>query len=184
MANLLARLRADSDGASLRRDLAAWLQGAVNLDKMRVMARETPTHYVWPLYQAKAGFALVINEFKDAGSIGEGYSRTLHNHRYSFASLILAGGYTEQRSAVTFSETGSLATCVNGAVVELNESNVTTIEHFAFHRLIYINDRTVTLLLKAPAEKSESVSVDLWTQRVTTHIPVESRVAQLVDALS
>jgi hypothetical protein len=180
---LLERLRADGGGAVLRRSVASWIRGTVDFVRLSALARETPTHYVWPLYRSHRGFTLMINEFKNRDSIGEGYSKVLHNHRYSFASLLLAGSYVEMRCVVNFSEVGSLEACSNESVINLREGDITAVDHTAFHRLTEISDRTVTLLLKTPPQKPESVSVDLRTSRVTRHVPVETRVGAFIDAL-
>jgi hypothetical protein len=183
LARLLDRLRSDTGCTSLRRDLTAWLQGAVDLDRLSVMARETPTHFVWPLHRTDVGFTVMINEFKSEASMGEGYSRILHNHRYSFASLMLVGGYTEQRSIVTFTETGDLDSCIDGEINDLSEGDVATVDHADFHRLVRISDRTMTLLLKSPAEKPESVSIDRVSRRVMRHSPVEVRLTHFLNEL-
>ncbi len=183
LAQLFDDLRGGHELADLRRAIAGWLLRSVNFAKLSALARETPTHYVWPIHRSKNGFHLVINEFKGREVVGEGYAKVLHNHRYSFASLMLAGRYTESRSAVMFSDTGHFVNCADERVTDVAAGDITLIGHDSFHRLVEIGDGTMTLLLKTPAWKLESVSIDLRTQRIVRHVPVETRVMQFVSAL-
>jgi hypothetical protein len=58
-----------------------------------------------------------------------------------------------------------------------------TIGHEEFHRIIDVQDRTMTLLVKCPAVKEASISVDVATRMASRHVPVEARVTQLMNAL-
>ncbi|HEY1917562.1 MAG TPA: hypothetical protein VGH27_18490 [Streptosporangiaceae bacterium] len=181
---MLADWREDIDTAIIRREIGNWLIRSDAADEVRMGARETSTHYVWPLYVASNGYALTINEFKDPRYMSLGYANVLHNHRYSFASLVLSGGYSQVRSRVEMHITGQAARIDDIAQDFAFEGRVLTINHGEFHRLTDIGDRTVTLLAKCPPVKRDSVSVNIKTLEVSRHVPVEARLFELMGALT
>lgn len=146
-------------------------------------ARETSTHYVWPLHTGSNGVSVAINEFKDPADMVKGYATIYHNHRYSFASLMLSGGYRETRSRINFVNPGETAQINDLRQESIAVGGIVKINHQEFHRLNAISARTVTLVVKCPIMKSASFSVDSGTLRVTRHLPVEERVPQLMAAL-
>jgi hypothetical protein len=173
-----------ADARMIRQALSEWLTFDADLDELGAMTRETSTHYVWPLHRSSSDYSVVINEFKAPSSMTAGYATTLHNHRYSFISLMMSGGYVQVRSDLEFAarDQASQIRDIHRDIVE--EGDIVLIKHDEFHRLAAIKDRTVTLVIKCPAAKRESVSVDTSTLRVTRHLPAEARIAQLIDALS
>lgn len=168
---------------AIRESLRQWLVTTADLDRLRVTARETSTHYVWPLVANANGYSLVINEFKHPQEMMAGYAKTLHDHRYSFVSLLLSGGYTQVRSDIEMLGTGQAYRISDLSRDILTESDIVAINHAEFHRLVTISERTVTLVARCPAVKGESLSVDPGTRRVTRHVPVEARVRHLIQAL-
>jgi hypothetical protein len=181
--DLVARWRHGAEVAFIRKAIYQWLSESSALDYLRTEARETATHYVWPLYVTSSGYGLVINEFKDPRQMMAGYANTTHNHRYSFASLVLSGGYKQVRSNVEISELGEPAHVYDIGQDDILEGRLLAIGHEEFHRITDVRRRTMTLLVKCPAVKEASISVDVATQRATRHVPVEARVAQLMNAL-
>jgi len=167
----------------IREALLHWLETSVDTDKLRAMARETSTHYVWPLHQNNKGYSVAINEFKDPRDIIAGHATTLHNHRYSFISFVLSGGYRQVRSNVELLDSNRVIRIRDLSEDTVTEGDTVTVNHDEFHRLRTITSRTVTLVVKCPAAKGESLSVDTSTLRVTKHVPVEARVGQLMAAL-
>jgi hypothetical protein len=167
----------------IREAMYSWLGDHAKMDSLRMRARETSTHYVWPLYLAGNGCGVAINEFKDPADMVEGYATTYHNHRYSFVSLILCGGYTQVRSDIELLNPAEVRQIRDLAVDSVTEGDVLMIRHQEFHRLHSIGRRTVTLVVKCPTAKSVSFSVDGGTLRVTRHVPVEERIPQLMAAL-
>lgn len=112
-----------------------------------------------------------------------GHAAIYHNHRYSFASLVLSGGYLQVRSSIRLR---NLEEAVR--IMDLSEERVVTgevvaINHQEFHRLSGFQARTVTLVVKCPPAKAESFSVDSGTLRVSWHVPVEDRVPRLMAAI-
>jgi hypothetical protein len=167
----------------IRRELLRRLAGGTELSRLRTRARETSTHYVWPVHLTGNGCCVVINEFKDPREMACGYATTIHNHRYSFVSLGLAGRYRQVRSEVEFSDfSKALVRDISEEIVM--EGTIMAMHHDEFHRLTDINRHTLTLLVKCPAAKKHSVSVDADTLRVTRHVPVEDRIRHLLSALA
>lgn len=167
----------------IREALRRWLDTTVDVDKLIVAARETSTHYVWPLAANSRGYGLAINEFKHPRDMISGYATTLHDHRYSFVSLLLSGGYTQVRSDIEMVEPGQANRIHELRRDILAEGDIVTVNHAEFHRLVAIRERTITLVARCPAVKEESLSIDPDTLRVTRHVPVEARVRQLMQAL-
>ena len=174
--------RANSVG--VRESLRRWLEDYADLTELTALARETATHYVWPLFSGSNGYSLVINEFKDPDDMMSGYATTLHNHRYSFASFVLSGGYRQTRSAISFWRQGRVRQIWDVGQDTVTEGAIVTASYAEFHRLTIIQPRTVTLLVKCPAVRVDSISVDAQTLKVTRHLPVEARVNQLKDTLA
>jgi hypothetical protein len=173
-----------ADTAEVRRALSDWLLGDPALAALSAAARETPTHYVWPVYAGTAGHSVVINEYKDPRHMGDGYATILHNHRYSFATFMLSGGYTQVRCDVQLPASAHPVRVTEIGEDALTEGGTVTVDHDAFHRLADIGARTMTILVKCPAVKAFSISVDARTLMVSKHVPVEARVLQLMDALT
>jgi hypothetical protein len=181
--NLLEKWSSRTGLALIREAMSELLSEAAVVDRIRVTARETSTHYVWPLYLGKSGCGLVINEFKDPPHMATGYAKTLHNHRYSFASLVLSGGYKQVRSRVDLAESGQSVRVRTIGQDDIIRGSIVAVNHQDFHQLTHISDHTMTLLAKCPAVKESSISVDIDTLRVSRHVPVEARLVQLRTAL-
>jgi hypothetical protein len=168
----------------IRQGVLEWLKEAAGLDQLRTAARETSTHYVWPLYTSVSGHSVVINEFKDPGQMSGGYATTLHNHRYPFGSLMLCGGYTQLRYSVEINGLGRVRALCEVGVDNVAQGNVTAVADDVFHLLMNIERHTMTLLVKGPAVKEDSISVDVRTLIVSRHLPVEARIMELMDSLA
>jgi hypothetical protein len=180
----VAKLLSGLAGARIiRQALNEWLTCDADVNELGAMARETSTHYVWPLHSSSSGYSVAINEFKASSHMTAGYATTLHNHRYSFISLMMSGGYVQVRSYVEFAERDQVSQISDIHKDVIEEGDIVFINHDEYHRLAAIKDRTVTLVVKCPAAKRESVSIDTGTLRITRHVPAEARIAQLIEAL-
>ncbi len=168
----------------IRQGLLEWLKETASLDQIRVSARETSTHYVWPIYTGIGGHSVVINEFKDPGQMAAGYATTLHNHRYSFGSLMLSGGYTQLRYRVEIDGLGRAMALSELGADDVAQGGIVAIADDVFHRLTNIERHTMTLVVKGPPVREQSISVDVLTLRGSRHLPVEARVMELMDALA
>lgn len=183
LAQIVSAWRGEAEGAAIRQALSEWLGTSADIELLKLMARETSTHYVWPLHLNGRGYGVVINEFKNPQDITMGYATTLHNHRYSFVSLVLSGGYRQTRSNVEFLNSHLAAQISDLSQDEVTEGGIVTVNHSEFHRLGAIGSCTLTLVAKCPAARNESLSVDTGTLRVAVHVPVERRIGQLMQVL-
>jgi hypothetical protein len=180
---LMSNWLQEADVVSIREAIYQWLSDAAAVDYLKASARETATHYVWPLRIIGNGYGLALNEFKDPRQMMFGYADTIHNHRYSFVSLVLSGGYRQIRSTVEVPKPGTAAQVCDIGQDDIFEGSILAINHEEFHRLIDVKHRTMTLLVKCPAVKEASISVDAETLRASRHVPVEARLVQLMNAL-
>jgi hypothetical protein len=185
LAGIFHEWRDNAGPVAIRTELLAWLQEPALAQHLGDTARETSTHYVWPVFRGDNGFCVVINEFKQPEHMTAGYAASLHNHRYSFASLVLSGSYCQVRSTVEIGSEYEHASAIYDIGQDLaSAGTITVITHDVFHRLVDVAPRTITLVAKCPATKNSSLSVDLRTRRASRHIPVEARVRNLMRALA
>jgi hypothetical protein len=168
----------------IRQTLVQWLKESASLDQLGASARETSTHYVWPVYTTASGYRIVINEFKNPGKMTAGYATTVHNHRYSFASLMLSGRYRQVSYDVEMNGYGQATGLCEIGSDSLAPGSIVTVTDDLFHRITDIENRTMTLIIRCPAVKDASISVDIRTLMTSRHLPVEARVAQLMDTLA
>jgi hypothetical protein len=164
--------------------LQQWLSIPSSGDELQRSARETSTHYVWPLRVYQKGYGLFLNEFKPGAQVTPGHATTVHNHRYSFATLVLTGGYRQIRHSVDITDGARTAQITELGFEHAKEGQVLAVNDQDFHRLAEIQDGTITLLLKCAPVKEFSTSVDMASHRVRTHLPVEVRLPLLIDVLS
>lgn len=148
-------------------------------------SRETTTHFAWCLRdRPDEPFTFWLHEYKEQRDWRAGYADSVHNHRYHFCTTILRGGYQHERYSATVSpETELIAAtelvtstaCPVGASDSLLASD--------FHRIPRAVDGTMTFLVKSREVKPWSLSYDPLTQESHRHVPVESRLSQLVSRL-
>ena len=181
---LVSGWRRTAEPKSIRADLIQWCESFADIAKLRTGARETATHYVWPLVSCDSGCSVCINEFKDPLEMAVGYATTLHDHRYSFVSLVLSGGYTQIRDAVELCDRHHVSKIHEVGQDILTEGDIVVVNDAEFHRIKGIRRSTITLVVKCPPTKNESLSIDLRTGRVRRHMPVEARVGRLIEALA
>ena len=140
-------------------------------------SRETPTHFKWLIYAAKdESLKVWLHEYKDFDTRLRGYTQSIHNHRYSFMSLVVAGGYRHTRylvpplneldrqpPALTHDET-------------LRPGAIYSLAPHDFHCVTRIDDGTVSLVVQSSSRDPHSVSIDEVTQKAVRHIPIEARL--------
>lgn len=175
--------RGRATAGDIRRSVHSWLESGADKQRLRMLARETSTHHVWPIYATNSGFGVAIHEFKDPDDMVAGHAAIFHNHRYSFASLMLSGGYRQIRSNIELVNDREAVRIQDVSDESVITGDIVRINHEEFHRLSAFETQTVTLVAKCPAAKTESFSVDSGTLRVTWHVPVEQRVPQLMATL-
>lgn len=167
----------------IRKAMHSWLEACADKQSLRMMARETSTHHVWPIYMLSNGIGVAINEFKDPADMIAGHAAIYHNHRYSFVSLVLSGGYKQIRSSIELRNNKEAVRIEDLGEESIVTGDIVKMNHHEFHRLTAFQTRTVTLVVKCPAAKAESFSVDNGTLRVKWHVPAEERVPELMAAL-
>ncbi|TDV36041.1 hypothetical protein [Actinophytocola oryzae] len=176
-----------AQGHGLRADLRAHLL-ALPTDQANAIirrSRETRTHFAWCLRdQPDEPFTFWLHEYKEQRDWRAGYADSVHNHRYHFCTTILRGGYQHERYSAQLSPQSQLITttelltstpCPVGASDSLLASD--------FHRIPRAVDGTMTFLVKSREVTPWSLSYDPLTQESQRHVPVESRLSQLVSRL-
>jgi hypothetical protein len=181
---LAARLtELTADPAACLANAAEYLQQPRTIERLRRDGRETSTHFVWLLARSPDGFGLYLHQYKHA-NLQYGYARTLHNHRYDFYTAVINGFYDEQSTAPI----NDVATLIKTAEQAPWVRHLPGVTRFVaaedFHRLGAIAPDTVTVLAKAPPRFERSVSIDMLTAGVVTHVPVEACAATLGKHLS
>ncbi|SHN44427.1 hypothetical protein [Cryptosporangium aurantiacum] len=178
---LLGRM---SDPRSVINEVYALLQEENRSDAIRAAARETPTHYVWPLLGAhREDFGVYLHEYKQEPRSAS-YATTIHNHRYDFVSGILRGGYTQDTFSVTLNDSEAIATDINCiSSEEFRRGTVNSVNRHSWHRLRRVSSGTLTLVIKGPAIAPYSISAEEGHNRVTYHTPVERRLPMVIHSL-
>jgi hypothetical protein len=148
-------------------------------------SRETTTHFAWCLRdQPDEPFTFWLHEYKEQRDWRAGYADSVHNHRYHFCTTILRGGYQHERYLAAVSPDTSLIAsaelltstpCPVGASDSLLASD--------FHRIPRAVDGTMTFLVKSREVTPWSLSYDPVTCESHRHVPVESRLSDLVRRL-
>lgn len=148
-------------------------------------SRETTTHFAWCLRdRPDEPFTFWLHEYKEQRDWRAGYADSVHNHRYHFCTTILRGGYQHERYTAAISpETSLIAStelltttpCPVGASDSLLASD--------FHRIPRAVDGTMTFLVKSREVTPWSLSYDPVTCEGHRHVPVESRLSELVSRL-
>jgi hypothetical protein len=146
-------------------------------------SRETSTHYKWLLAADAASRGRVwLHEFKSVGERRRGYAMSIHNHRYAFNTIVLAGGYTNTRFQVDF-DTASLVVH-NYRIVTSDSVPVDatySMDPAEYHRIDDIEDGTRSIVMEfAPASVS-SYSIDEHDARMLRHVPIEVRAQSLPE---
>lgn len=135
----------------LRDEVMAWASGDLELRGMK--SRDTSTHYKWFIDRAESsGCRVWLHQYKPRATRGRGYAVVPHNHRYSFASIILRGGFTHHR----FQRQGEHL----GEVLRQREvfraDKIYTLTYDEIHSLSDISDLTMTLVVESPVIRNYS----------------------------
>lgn len=143
--------------------------------------RETASHFVWQLSCDSTDVMTTawVNEYKDSTTRTPGYASSIHNHRYDFVSIVLSGGY--EYSWYSVDEEGGGVFEYGGGVA--GKGDVVAVRSAYFHRITAIQDNTMTFLLKFPAVRESSLSIDVASGRFSYHLADRLRVDRLLTAL-
>lgn len=135
--------------------VAAWSPGS--LDKRQLRCHETTTHYKWFIYYHKRfRYRIWLHQYKSANERRLGYAEVPHNHRYSFASLILHGGFHHHIFNVTESGLDESGT----ERQMLAAGDVYTLHWDRIHKLSSLLDKTITLVVESPTVRNFSEAYD------------------------
>lgn len=172
--DLLDSLRADLRGLSAEQAAA-----------LAAGSREATTHFAWRLMDEQTDqFTIWLHEYKPQRDWLPGYANTVHNHRYDFCTLVLAGGYRHEWFDVELDSSGELVHRADIAGAEVfRPGRSCAIGADLFHRIPRAKDATITFLVKSRPVKAWSVSFDPQTRVSRRHIPVEVRVGDLAERL-
>ncbi|TCP56926.1 hypothetical protein EV191_101875 [Tamaricihabitans halophyticus] len=165
--------------ARLRRHLGEL--SADHAKQVTARSRETTTHFAWCLLDDPTDpFSFWLNEYKPQRDWLRGYADSVHNHRYHFCTLMLAGSYLHERFAVTLDPAESAITSARLLRRGVNETGSTdTLISTDFHRVPRAVDGTLTFLVKSKPVRGWSLSYDPISHTSRKHVPVESRLGEL-----
>ncbi|MEU5695970.1 hypothetical protein [Actinosynnema sp. NPDC020468] len=171
----------------LRGRLRAHLRALSPQDEMRLVARsrETTTHFAWCLRdEAAEPFTFWLHEYKPQRDWRRGYADSIHNHRYHFCTVLLQGSYLHERFSARLDGPGRAI--LSTSLLRRDEAGTGasgTMLADQFHRIPRAADDTLTFLVKSRAVRPWSLSFDPDTGVSHRHVPVESRLEELVAGL-
>lgn len=148
-------------------------------------SRETTTHFAWRLVHDDAlPFSLWLHQYKPRYDQWLGYANSVHNHRYHFSSIVLAGGFQHEWYHVDLDPTGERVfglSCAGAQPWRPGPVRLVTAERF--HRVARAVDGTVTFVVKSAPVRGWSLSVDPATMVSRRHVPVEGRIGELAERI-
>lgn len=148
-------------GKVIEQEFAVWKrnEGAASTE---LLSRETPTHWKWFVGGDLHGPLLWIHEYKPSNTRRSGYAQSIHDHRYSFCSSIVHGGYVHRTFALQHHRKPTLRdarTLVAPCIYVLDADDV--------HSISDIQDGTLTLIVQAP--KRRGYSTEYFTDGTAPH---------------
>ncbi|RZQ59554.1 hypothetical protein [Amycolatopsis suaedae] len=158
---------------------------AAEAEALVARSRETTTHFAWCLRDEPAEpFSFWLHEYKRQQDWRPGYADSVHNHRYHFCTTILRGSYLHERYDTTLDEDSGLVTSAVLSTGDVYPAGTcgTLLAH-EFHRIPKASDRTMTFLVKSRPVNKWSLSYDPVTRTGQKHVPVETRLGELLATL-
>ncbi|MGC7098567.1 hypothetical protein ACPZ19_28170 [Amycolatopsis lurida] len=148
-------------------------------------SRETTTHFAWCLRDERdEPFSFWLHEYKPQRDWRHGYADSVHNHRYHFWTTILRGSYLHERYTATLDAASGLITSaelIHGDDYPAGTTGVLLADEF--HRIPKAADNTMTFLVKSRPVNEWSVSFDPLTRTSHRHVPVETRLGELLERI-
>lgn len=151
---------------------AAWKRGE-HSHGIELFSRETTTHWKWFVAGDVPGPLIWIHEYKPSASRRGGYAQSIHDHRYSFCSAIVHGGYTHRRFAIGGDQ--ALNTC---SAESLSAPHVYCLDADEVHSVDDILDGTLTLIVQAPKRRGYSTEYFADGRAACRHYDFSSRARQ------
>lgn len=138
-------LRSDLSPESIvRNEFQAWRDGQFYYP---LNCRETATHWKWFVGGDPAGPQIWIHEYKPRGERRPGYADSIHDHRYSFCSALVRGGYRH----VVYSVQSNMPAVVDEAL--LVSPWIHSVDADVVHSVSDIVDSTLTLIVQGPPRR-------------------------------
>lgn len=147
--NLLRELNADP--AVLHRQIASW--ASEDLELRSLSSHETATHYKWFVYyHEKLTYRVWLHQYKPAAERMPGYAEVPHNHRYSLASYVIAGGFDHH----VFARKGEDLVEVLAERTKLDAGDAYLVHCDQVHKLSSLQERTLTVVVESPVVRHYS----------------------------
>lgn len=151
-------------------------------DRIIAKSKETDTHFVWCVQSLRESDGKIcIHQYKNLPTGLGGHANTVHDHRYDFLTFMLQGSYSEERYSPE-----SVLGDHSPAVVRKSSftpGSIRFVPNELFHRVTDVEPGTLTLVLKAPASKENSTSLDLKTGIRQNHLSWKQRFHAFATAL-
>jgi hypothetical protein len=169
------QLRGDVDAlrSTVEAELAAWAREGMH--GRDLLCHETGTHFKWFL-GTTAERVLWLHQYKPTDARSATYAETIHDHRYSFVSVVLAGGYDHVHYEIR--PDGPVAVRTE----QYRAPDDYVLDADAPHRVTGLLDGTLTVILQGPARKDHS-TVFHPDGRRTRHSAYDARLPALLDSL-
>ncbi|MGH9194329.1 MAG: hypothetical protein ACRD1T_01145 [Acidimicrobiia bacterium] len=158
--------------------LAAW--NDVELDDCARESNETSTHFQWRVHRGpEDGYEIWLHEYKPQGLLRSGYADSIHDHRYWFASSLLAGGFTQTTYCVE--ESTGVRRLRETGKVSFTKGTAYVVDPSAVHSISDFSYPTLTLLVRSRAIKPYSTEFRLSDGRAVHYYPLRTRIRLLRD---
>jgi hypothetical protein len=144
---------------------------------------ERPTHYKWFMGETVSGVVCWLHQYKDDPS-GSGigfFARSVHDHRYSFVSKVLAGTLHMQDYSVPVAD-GLYSPPVPEDTSHYNQGSVYKVTWTQIHGVTGWKPGTTTILLQSPVYQAVSHVYDL-EGRTVRDVPDLSRVLETMTSV-
>lgn len=129
----------------LHQEVLSWREQ--NLEYRGLRSHETATHYKWFVYyHKKLTYRVWLHQFKPISERAFGHAEVPHNHRYSLASLIVAGGFDHH----LFCRGGPELREARKPVRSFRAGDTYAVQWNEVHKLDNLRDRTLTIVVESP----------------------------------
>lgn len=149
VADLLGELRGKL--MLLHQEVASWADG--NLEERGLRSHETTTHYKWfVFYHSTLSYRVWLHQYKPFPERTLGHAEVPHNHRYSLASLVVAGGFDHH----VFARRGQELIELTKSRRSLTAGDTFVVHCDQVHKLSNLQDRTLTMVVESPVVRHYS----------------------------
>jgi hypothetical protein len=175
--HVAAALMSDVSCEHIQSLLMAWSD--VTLDRCAWESHETSTHFKWLLHRGSAdAFQVWLHEYKPQSLLRTGYADSIHDHRYWFASKLMAGGFTQTTYHVSEHADETFDVQEIGKM-SYDAGTIYIVDPDAVHTLSDFKHPTMTLLIRSRATKPFSTEIRASEGRVIHYYPLRTRIRLL-----